>query len=113
MSYKNPRLNSSVWVIVNVDGFPYTLSKQIVAMKNKEAFITEEVLYGGDSLIKEVYCIYNFEDYGKTWFKTKKEGLEYIKKEIFENYYKRYYPNGSYEIEKGNNDFYYFEWNEN
>lgn len=110
MSYKNPRLNSSVWVIVDVEGFPYSLSKQIVAMKNKKEFITEEVLYGGDSLIKEAYCSYSFEEYGKTWFKTKKEGLEYIEKEIFEKQYKRYYPNGSYEIEKSSKDFYHFEW---
>ena len=112
MSYKNPRLNSSVWVIVNVDGFPYSLSKQIVAMKNKEAFITEEFLYSGNDLIEEAYYAYSFEEYGQTWFKTKKEGLEYIEKEIFEKRYKSYYPNGSYEIEKDSNDFYHFEWNE-
>lgn len=100
---KLPRLNSYIWLIVFVEGVPYTVSKQQVYMKNKTEFITEEAVC--DGVIDEARYSYGVEDYGSSWFKSLKEakiGLEnWIKDQ------KKYFnDNYTYSLEKIGDSFY-------
>jgi hypothetical protein len=74
---KLPRLNSYVYIITYVDGEPYCVTRDQVYMKNKNAFIVEEALYG--SVIEE-YRIEHYNDgYMDTWCKTFKEVKEILR----------------------------------
>ena len=102
------RLYSHVWVIVYDGSYPYSLSRQVVAMKNKTAFITEEIL-DNPGLIEGAYVSYRFEDYGETWFKTFKEGKNYLLRGL--RFAKDSWGNAiGIEINKTGKDFYHIEW---
>ena len=68
---KMPRLGSNVYIITEVDGDPFCVTKAPVYMKNKEAFIVEDAL--DDGSIEEFRRPQYLEDYGYTWVKTFKE----------------------------------------
>lgn len=82
---KKPRLNSYVYILTYVDGEPFCISKDKVYMKNKYAFIPEDVF--NESVIDEYKKEYFFEEYGIVWFKKLKDIRKYLK-EWFEQEYK-------------------------
>lgn len=73
-----PRLNSYVYIITYDDGIPICITKDKVYMKNKDEFITEEML--GWDVIEEYRLPCNLRLYGYTWTKTLKEAKEVVKK---------------------------------
>ena len=83
----NPRLNSYVYIITFVHDKPYSITRDKVYMKNKEAFITENMMY--DDYIPEYREECKFNEYGKRWCKTFKEAKAIVKEneKRINNYY--------------------------
>ena len=73
-----PRLNSYVYIITYSDGIPFCITKDRVYMKNKDEFITEEMI--ASDVIEEYRLPCDIKSYGDTWTKTLKEAKEVIKK---------------------------------
>ena len=74
--FKNPRLNSYVYILTCVDGEPFCISKDKVYMKNKESFIPEGVF--NESVIDEYKKQYFFKEYGIFWFERLKDIRKYL-----------------------------------
>ena len=73
-----PRLNTYIYIITYVNGSPYAITKDKVYMKNKESFITEEMLC--DYFIPEFPMPLNIDDYGRYWCKSLKECKDILEK---------------------------------
>lgn len=75
---KLPRLNSYVYVITYVNDEPYCVTRDKVFMKNKDSFITDDMLE--ESVIQEYKSPLSLEDYGDRWVKNFSEIKEVLAK---------------------------------
>lgn len=94
---KLPRLSSYVYVITYVNDEPFCVTRDKVFMKNKDSFITEDMLV--ESVIQEYKSPLSLEDYGDRWVKKFSEIKDVLAK-CEENWNKYHTEKIKYTIEK-------------